>query len=562
MKLKLYLTVFYFSLLNISIFIIYISNWLWSKTNEYITFLYYIISFFICSFCFIGTIFPVIFLRNKKYIVRGLGISYKLYFIISVVIFILYLYLPRAIPIFRFQDKPYFDSHQSDCPIPIFPSEFIKMKNWSNCENIFSYIENGILTINCPDTTKSYYSIVNKNNKKEHFKYKGPVEIKNEFIIAYCENNFNFLTQHLPNYNNFLVNSSSILYKFNVNFVIILLDGISSAHFKRRLLFTQKYLSTLHNYEKFEFTKFNILGKNSEPNLMALLYGTTFITEIINKNNNLINYFRKKGYVTMYSNDECRISYQEPKNINFKPDQHFDHVFYQEFCNEGFFPYDRSAKFNSACFGGNRPHNLIFNYTLQYFNNYNIPKFALLITNTGHDRNMELLQTIDMDLINFFENLKENLNKTITILLSDHGLHYGNYPSTPIGMLEHKLPYLNIIIPKWILKIFPDIKKSINFNKDKLTTISDLHITLKHFIDYPNNVNYDSLLYINENVTKTCKKLNIPPNLCSCDAEYINYGCTIDNNWCIDLFINSFIIPIFIIIIIGSIPMIIITTDN
>lgn len=46
-------------------------------------------------------------------------------------------------------------------------------------------------------------------------------------------------------------------------------------------------------------------------------------------------------------------------------------------------------------------------------------------------------------------------NDTIFLLVSDHGLHFGEHLESLEGQVEHKLPMSYVIIPKWWSEMYP-----------------------------------------------------------------------------------------------------------
>jgi len=140
----------------------------------------------------------------------------------------------------------------------------------------------------------------------------------------------------------------------------------------------------------------------------------------------------------------------------------------------------------------------------------------------------------DDDLRDFFDafNKSGELNKTIVILMSDHGIRWGCFRDTYQGSLEDKLPMLNFIIPQWFQNMYPGAMENLNKNTNRLTTPYDLHETLLEFIDMK-QLDDDSIarrmktnenkrgtsLFLEISENKNCETAGIPKNYCTCHEE-------------------------------------------
>ena len=75
-----------------------------------------------------------------------------------------------------------------------------------------------------------------------------------------------------------------------------------------------------------------------------------------------------------------------------------------------------------------------------------VPKAAFVHLTDGHEDTLTMIRSVDAQIASFVES---HSNKpadggrgTTVVVLSDHGLHYGSYFSTPSGQLEHQSPLL------------------------------------------------------------------------------------------------------------------------
>lgn len=122
------------------------------------------------------------------------------------------------------------------------------------------------------------------------------------------------------------------------------------------------------------------------------------------------------------------------------------------------------------------------------------------------------------------------LNKTVLIVLSDHGAGHGNMTKTEQGWkdLEQRLPILYVLPPPSFSKDYSSAYENLKDNSGRLTTPLDLHDTLIDLLDVEainneelairtqttKNRSYSLFLQIPGN--RTCTSANIANQLCTC----------------------------------------------
>lgn len=91
----------------------------------------------------------------------------------------------------------------------------------------------------------------------------------------------------------------------------------------------------------------------------------------------------------------------------------------------------------------------------------------------------------EMPLLNFFQwmNTKGFLNDTVFILMSDHGIRWGEIRNYLQGELEERLPFLYFILPQWFKKRYSRAFENLKNNRERLTTHYDMHETLVDLLD-------------------------------------------------------------------------------
>lgn len=89
--------------------------------------------------------------------------------------------------------------------------------------------------------------------------------------------------------------------------------------------------------------------------------------------------------------------------------------------------------------------------------------------------------TMDVKVKQFLENLQQSgaLNDSMVILLSDHGIRFGDIVSTTRGFYELRLPMNFISLPVWFRQEYPEKFSNFLENSRKLTSNFDLHMTLQ-----------------------------------------------------------------------------------
>jgi len=75
------------------------------------------------------------------------------------------------------------------------------------------------------------------------------------------------------------------------------------------------------------------------------------------------------------------------------------------------------------------------------------------------------------------------LNRTVVVLLSDHGMRWGGIRNTVQGRLEERMPMNFWIFPPWFHASYPAEMTQLKRNSLKLTTPFDVHETLKSLLD-------------------------------------------------------------------------------
>ena len=83
----------------------------------------------------------------------------------------------------------------------------------------------------------------------------------------------------------------------------------------------------------------------------------------------------------------------------------------------------------SRCLGGRPAHSPLLSYERQFIDGYaDVPRLSWTVYLEGHEPSFRAASTLDADLAAHLLKLRSrHAEDTAVLLLSDHGIHYGNY---------------------------------------------------------------------------------------------------------------------------------------
>ncbi|XP_064553906.1 uncharacterized protein LOC135439177 [Drosophila montana] len=92
--------------------------------------------------------------------------------------------------------------------------------------------------------------------------------------------------------------------------------------------------------------------------------------------------------------------------------------------------------------------------------------------------------SLDAKFVDYLYQLRhhELFDKSIVILMSDHGAQFGELLELPDNFLEERLPMLHIYLPPWFRNTYPNYAEALHKNRNRLSSNFDLHNTLKHIL--------------------------------------------------------------------------------
>ncbi|KAG9395608.1 Protein of unknown function DUF229 [Carpediemonas membranifera] len=168
----------------------------------------------------------------------------------------------------------------------------------------------------------------------------------------------------------------------------------------------------------------------------------------------------------------------------------FDYIYYGAYC-EGmpgnhFFRLQKNERF---CFG-DEPYSFSFiEYIADALRAEEGQRPVFFFTNFLEAHNMVLPSTarfLEEGTLLGMKRFLEERDDTMVIVMGDHGMQYGSWYDTGYGVIDHRLPDMQIFIPQWWLEGHPDAKAALYQNQHEILTTYDLHATFQHLVHYPN----------------------------------------------------------------------------
>ena len=189
------------------------------------------------------------------------------------------------------------------------------------------------------------------------------------------------------------------------------------------------------------------------------------------------------------------------------------------------------------CTGPELTVDRIFDYAVDFSKAFiNVPSFGFFWTNGISHENMNGPSAIDGHFEAKLQDMENAgvFNDSLVIVLSDHGMRYGDIRTTFIGWYEERLPFIYIWIPEWFREQDPEAYKSLRINQNRLTSPYDLYETLRDILIRAGGQAIPSsgcptcsTLLRPVPRTRGCNDAGIAPHWCTCAA--FDPGSTTDN---------------------------------
>ncbi|XP_026843016.1 uncharacterized protein LOC113565390 isoform X3 [Drosophila persimilis] len=324
--------------------------------------------------------------------------------------------------------------------------------------------------------------------------------------------------------------------------IMLGLDTMSRMNFRRTMPRTAEFVRKLG---WFELEGYNKVADNTYPNLCTVLAGGT--PEELKK---ICSFsyaedqdscpwiwrdYKKAGYSTAYGEDIVEDSVFSVHDSGFR---HEPTDFYLRPLLMGLTHSMRTyRRFGyDYCLGRRITVSYLYDFCMQFAQRFieelEQPAFGFFWSCTfTHDyhHGASSLDGIFMDYLELLET-RQVFEKSIVILLSDHGERFGELVELSDGFLEERLPMLHIYLPPWFRKTYPKYAESLLLNRNRLSSPYDLHNTLRHILQL-NASTSDQLPPLTNCPTsqsllhtlpreRSCKDACIGDHFCSCN-EFI-----------------------------------------
>ncbi|XP_017120606.1 uncharacterized protein LOC108141646 isoform X2 [Drosophila elegans] len=293
------------------------------------------------------------------------------------------------------------------------------------------------------------------------------------------------------------------------------IDSMSRMNFRRSMPLTSKFV---RQKGWFEMEGFNKVGDNTLPNLMAILTGRTprqwqSLCDVrkpgcLDSLHFLWHHFHNVGYLTAYAEDLSSISTFNYLKMGFKRPpvdfylRPFLMVIGQFLQTVEYFGF-------KYCVGRRHSFSYVFDYAKQLIERFVFeqpkPLFGLFWTSSFTHDDCRGGANLDGLFLSYMEQFKDYglFEKSVVILLSDHGSRNGALAEHYTGFLEERQPMLHIYLPPWYRKLYPSVVEALNLNRNRLSSNYDLYLGLRNFIeqthprmDYFRNIKCDQCLSI------------------------------------------------------------------
>ncbi|XP_068150557.1 uncharacterized protein [Drosophila tropicalis] len=468
---------------------------------------------------------------------------------------------------FMFKPKPY------SCPKSLIkasddtPGEL--HLNMQPNEILSYYSVSDITTISC-----KYMEIRRKTDTTNEFLPQVPFKLEEimrlpsnlEFIQVECydavahriyvdyhffgvdKNESKFTAPARKNYETVKLNESEPIRKTDqqegLSIMILGIDSVSHLNFLRQMPKTSTYIKK--HLPHVEFWGFNKVGDNTFPNLVALLSGLDeqeIEISCVNKVNPIYDRcsliwkrFKQAGYKTVFAEDVATLATFNfcRKGFRNSPTDYYFRPIMLEMEKTIANKLDMNV---NLCMGGRRTADVLLEYIRKLMPKFQRELFfSFFWTATLTHDYFNTPTLLDGQMAIQLRGLKESgvLNKTLVLLMSDHGLRWGSFRKTYQGMMEERQPLLTILYPDWLAERYPEAVANLQINAKRLTTHFDLHATMLQLLDMRNlekqqlqssaeemNEPDSTLprgisLFLPVPVERTCEQANIASHWCTC----------------------------------------------
>lgn len=314
-----------------------------------------------------------------------------------------------------------------------------------------------------------------------------------------------------------------------LNVLMVGMDSVSRLSFIRQMVKTKQFLE--EELGAFDMMGYNKVADNTFINIVPMTLGKfaqempwdeSQTTQTFDHFEFVWKQYRNSGYRTFYAEDAPDIAIFDFLKAGYKtpPTDHFNRpVSIAMEIKENLW-YN-----NHHCFQDRLETDIVLKYLQDFVETYkNDPYFAFtFITRLSHD-DVNSAGAADEPYYNFFRSLHEKdlLRNTVVFFFSDHGMRFGKIRETYIGKLEERLPFMYVVVPKWLQRVYPFVSLTLKTNQNRLSTPFDIYETLQDILYFDGKEknaddNARGVSFLREiPMSRSCDKAGILPHWCTC----------------------------------------------
>ncbi|XP_017790924.1 PREDICTED: uncharacterized protein LOC108573070 isoform X2 [Habropoda laboriosa] len=337
----------------------------------------------------------------------------------------------------------------------------------------------------------------------ECFKFNTSTVVNTEFVKIECSYNNEVIYK---DYHAFVPRVSSVEEKCkkivasssrteHLSVLIVGIDSVSRLNFHRMMPKTVEALQQLEAVEMLGYTK---VADNTYPNLVPALSGLSEgeLHDLCWQNKEktfdecpfIWKNFSASGYRTIFGEDACSMTTFNYLKQGFR-DPPTDY-YLRPFCIGSEKDIGNTHKLNAnLCVGTRKTFDNLLHYAQKAASQFAAdPYFAMIWeASLTHDF-LNYPQLGDVSYYNLITHLyiKQLLNQTALIVMSDHGMRWGSFRQTYQGRMEDSLPFVFIVLPRWWKEKYQVAWANLRRNTRSLTTAFDLHETLLDMLNSQN----------------------------------------------------------------------------
>ncbi|XP_020807010.1 uncharacterized protein LOC110183160 [Drosophila serrata] len=278
-----------------------------------------------------------------------------------------------------------------------------------------------------------------------------------------------------------------------VSVMILGIDSISHLNFLRQMTRSANFIRK--NLSHVEMWGYNKVGDNTYPNIVPLLTGLddqelglacSPTTMAFDNCAFIWKRFQQLGYRTAFAEDVASLPTLNLNAFIKQPTEYYMRPLMLEMERD----LASQEKLNMfLCMGCRRTADVLLDYIRKL-----VPKlsqdlsfsFFWTVALTHDYFNYPAL--LDQALLDQLKQMQDSglLNRTVVMLMSDHGLRWGSFRRTYQGMMEERQPLMMILYPPWMKDRYPKAIANLKLNARRLTTPFDVHSTMLDLMNLRN----------------------------------------------------------------------------